>query len=216
MSVQYIIAKYLRCSTDKQELSVQEGVLNKFIERYTQDHPEKQIVIQEYKDENISGKNTQNRPALIEMINRIKKNQINCVIITKLDRLARSLQDLLNTVNIFREYKCDFIVTDQSIDTSTPQGMLMFHILGAFAEFERSIILERMNAGWMKARLMGSKSGQPCHRPKSKLDEDGVVYKFKNKVSMNQIAKTYNVSITPIRRILRSHGLIYSGGGKTE
>lgn len=203
----YIIAKYMRYSTDKQDIAVQEESLDRFAKRYKEDHQEKEIEFVIFKDEGISGAK-QDRPALNEMMNRIKKGQINCVMILKLDRLARSLQDLLNLTTQFKERNVDFIVADQLIDTSSPQGELLFHILGAFAQFERAIIMERTKAGRIKAQIDGSKSGKPCHRPKVGLDEDGVVLKFQNKISMNQIAKIYNVSITPIRRILKLRGLI--------
>ncbi len=92
---------------------------------------------------------------------------------------------------------------EEYINTTTSQGKLLFHILGAFAEFERTIIRERMEAGRKKAEIVGTKSGKPCHRPKIKIDEDGVKYKYKQGMSMHQIAKNYGVSITPIRRILK-------------
>ena len=65
-----------------------------------------------------------------------------------------------------------------------------------------------MQSGREKAKIAGSRSGKPCHRPKKNVDEDGVELKFKNGMSMNQISKTYKVSITPIRRILFERGLI--------
>lgn len=200
------VAKYRRCSTMKQELILQEESLNKFLARYKEDHKEIELIINNYLDEGVSGKNLE-RPAFTRLLDDVGKKKIDLVIFTKLDRLSRSLQDLLNTVTIFQNNGVNFIVVEQSIDTSTSQGRLLFHILGAFAEFERSIIRERMEAGRKKAELSGSRSGKPCNRPKSKIDEDGVEFKFKNHVSMNQIAKQYNVSITPIRRILQERGL---------
>lgn len=214
MSVLNTIALYLRCSTDKQELFVQESLLNKFVQRYKEDNPQKEIIVQIYKDEGFSGSKMNNRPALMELLTRVKKGQINCLVITKLDRLARSLSDLLNIVNTLKEYQCDFIVSEDKLDTSNAQGRLLFQILGAFAEFERVIIFERMNAGRQKALLEGSKSGKPCHRPNAKIDEDGVIRKFELKMSMDAIAKSYNISVTPIRRILKSRGLIYGTANK--
>jgi DNA invertase Pin-like site-specific DNA recombinase len=79
---------------------------------------------------------------------------------------------------------------------------LQLQMMGAFAEFERAMIRERMEAGRKKADLVGSKSGQPCHRPMVKIDEDGVKFKHTQGMSMTSIAKQYGVSITPIRRIL--------------
>ena len=201
------LAVYMRCSTETQELILQEENSNKFITRLKEDNPKIDYVVSQYKDKGISGKNT-NRPMLQKLLDDIRKKNVNCVIVTKLDRLGRSLQNLLEIVTEFKNNNVDFIVTDQHLDTTTPQGKLLFHILGAFAEFERELIKERMQGGRKKAELSGSKSGKPCHRPKTIIDEDGVIYKFKSGMSMNQISKSYNVSITPIRRILIARGLI--------
>ena len=196
------IAKYKRCSTEKQELISQEEILDKFIERLKEDKPNNTYEILNFEDFGISGKNIE-RPNFKKMMELVEKGKIDFIIFTKLDRLARSLQDLLNIVSNLEKRGVKFVVVEQNIDTSTSQGRLLFQILGAFAEFERTIIKERMDAGRKKAELTGkTKSGKPCNRPKLSLDEDGVRYKYKQGMSMNQIAKIYHVSITPIRRIL--------------
>ena len=203
------LGKYKRCSTENQELTLQDEILNKFIARLKEDNPNTEYIVESYDDKGISGKN-KDRPALQKLLNDVRKgnSKLNCVIITKLDRLGRSLQNLLEIVTEFKNNNVDFIVVEQNIDTSNPQGKLMFHILAAFAEFEREIIRERMQSGRKKAELSGSKSGKLCHRPKSKLDDDGVVKKYEDGMSMNQISKAYNVSITPIRRILIGRGVL--------
>lgn len=196
-----VIAKYKRCSTDNQELSLQDEVLDKFIERLKEDNPLIEYKILNFEDFAISGKNIE-RKDFQKMIELVEKKKIDLIVFTKLDRLARSLQDLLNISSKFEKYGVKFIVVEQNIDTSTYQGRLSFQIMGAFAEFERNITRERMESGRKKAELVGTKSGKPCHRPKVDIDVDGVKYKYKEGMSMNQIAKFYNVSITPIRRIL--------------
>ncbi len=200
-----IIAKYKRCSTDNQELTLQDDVLNKAIGRLREDNPDKVYEVLEFVDYAISGKNT-NREALQKMLALIDKKKIDIIICTKLDRLARSLQDLLNMVCTFKEKGAQFIVAEQNLDTTTPQGRLLFQIIGAFSEFERVLIRERLEAGRRKAEIVGTKSGKPCHRPRVEIDEAGVKYKYYTlKKSMTQIAKDYKVSITPIRRILKDH-----------
>ncbi len=200
-----IIAKYKRCSTEKQELTLQDDVLEKAIDRLKEDNPNNTYNVLEFVDYAISGKNTE-RKDLQKMLDLVNKKKINIVMFTKLDRLARSLQDLLNMVCKFEEKGVQFIVVEQNLDTTTAQGRLLFQIIGAFSEFERVIIRERLEAGRKKAEIIGTKSGKPCHRPRVEIDEDGVKYKFlEQKKSMTQIAKDYGVSITPIRRILRSH-----------
>ena len=195
------IAKYKRCSTDNQELELQDEVLNRNIERLREDNPSIEYSVLEFEDFAVSGKSMK-RKAFVKMMELVESKKIDLIIFTKLDRLARSLQDLLNISSKLEKYGVKFIVVEQNIDTSTYQGRLNFQIMGAFAEFERNITRERMEAGRKKAEIVGTKSGKPCHRPKVNIDEDGVKYKFKQGMSMNQIAKNYGVSITPIRRIL--------------
>jgi len=196
------IAKYTRVSTDNQELISQNESLDKHIERLKEDNPEIEYKILNFEDFAVSGK-TQERKAFQNMMNEIQRKKINLVIFTKLDRLARSLQDLLNISSIFEKFDVKFTVVEQNIDTSNYQGRLNFQIMGAFAEFERNIIRERMISGRKRAEIVGTKSGKPCHRPEIKLDEDGVKAKYNRGMSMNAIAKEYKVSITPIRRILK-------------
>jgi len=197
-----ILAKYKRCSTDNQEIQLQDEILEKFINRIKEDNKEKEYEVLDFEDFAVSGKST-DRPEFKRMMDLCEKKKIDILIFTKLDRLARSLQDLLNIASKLESKGVKFIVVEQNLDTSTSQGKLLFHILGAFAEFERTIIRERMESGRKKAEIIGTKSGKPCHRPKIEIDTDGVRYKYKQGMSMNQISKFYNVSITPIRRILK-------------
>ncbi len=199
-----ILAKYKRCSTDNQELVLQDEVLEKYISRLKEDNPEKEYEVLNFEDFAVSGKSTE-RKDFLKMMELCDKKKIDMILFTKLDRLARSLQDLLNTASRLDSDGVKFVVVEQNLDTSTSQGKLLFHILGAFAEFERTIIRERMEAGRRKAELVGTKSGKPCHRPKVNIDEDGVKFKYKGGMSMNQISKHYGVSITPIRRILNEN-----------
>ncbi len=204
------IATYIRCSTEKQEITIQKDLIKNYINYLKKQNKKNNYIITNYTDEGFSGSKL-DRPSFTRMINDVENNKIDIVIVTKLDRLSRSLQDLLNTVKKFENYSCDFIVIQDNINTSNAQGRLFFHIIGAFAEFEREVIKERMSAGRKKAEVSGTKSGKPCHRPKLNIDVDGVVKKFEDKMSMKQIAKNYNVSITPIRRILKERGLINNG-----
>ncbi len=196
-----ILAKYKRCSTDNQELELQDEVLEKQISRMREDNPNNEYNVLNFEDFAVSGK-SMDRPDYLKMMELCTKRKIDIILFTKLDRLARSLQDLLNITSKLESNGVKFIVVEQNLNTSTSQGKLLFHILGAFAEFERTIIRERMEAGRKKAEIVGTKSGKPCHRPQVDIDEDGVKYKYKQGMSMTQIAKNYGVSITPIRRIL--------------
>src|ERR1700694_2460798 len=83
------------------------------------------------------------------------------VIVWKLDRLGRSLKDLIETLNLLKDREIDFISLTEHIDTTTPGGKLIFHLMGALAEFERDLIRERTNAGLAAARARGRIGGRP-------------------------------------------------------
>jgi len=202
-----VVGTYKRCSTDHQELILQQESINRELKRLQEDNPDTEYIIKTYEDKGLSGKDV-NRPGLQNLLRDVESNKVNLVIFTKLDRLARSLQDLLNTTTTFNNHGVDFVVVEQKINTSTPTGKLLFHIIGAFSEFERTLINERTQAGRERAKISGSKSGKPCNRPKLDLDADGVQKKYELGMSQRQIARFYNVSFTPVRRILKERNLI--------
>src|SRR5438045_9191973 len=83
------------------------------------------------------------------------------VVVWKLDRLGRSLKDLIETINLLKDRGVDFISLTEKIDTTSPGGKLIFHLMGALAEFERDLIRERTNAGLSAARARGRVGGRP-------------------------------------------------------
>jgi len=103
----------------------------------------------------------ESRPELDKMLKRIRDKDFNAVLVWRLDRLGRSLKHLLQLIEEFRKKKVAFISLTEGFDTSTPQGELFFHIAGAFAQFERRLIQERINAGLDRARDEGKKLGRP-------------------------------------------------------
>lgn len=103
----------------------------------------------------------ESRPELNAMLKLIRKRKFNIVLVWRLDRLGRSLKHLLQLIEEFKNKKVSFISLTEGFDTSTPQGELFFHIAGAFAQFERRLIQERINAGLDRARHEGKKLGRP-------------------------------------------------------
>jgi len=101
-----------------------------------------------YSDEGISGKDIVNRPSIQEMLFDIKNKKINNVLVFKIDRLTRSTKDLIELVELFNDYDCDFNSLSESIDTSTATGRMFIKIIGIFAEFERENIVERVKLGF--------------------------------------------------------------------
>jgi len=100
-----------------------------------------------YLDEGISGKNITERPAINRMIDDIKSGNVKNVVIFKLDRLTRSVADLMYLIDLFKQYNCAFNSLSESIDTSTASGRMFIKIIGIFAEFERENIGERVRLG---------------------------------------------------------------------
>ena len=101
------------------------------------------------------------RPIKEEVLKQLREGKFDGILIYKLDRWARSLQELIMNIEEIRSRNKQFIVLTQPIDTTSSSGMLMFQILGAFAEFEREIIRERTMAGLDRARSQGKKLGRP-------------------------------------------------------
>lgn len=101
------------------------------------------------------------RPIKEQVLKSLREGKFDGVLIYKLDRWARSLQELVMNIEELKSRNKQFIVLSQPIDTTNSAGMLMFQILGAFAEFEREIIRERTMAGLDRARAWGKKLGRP-------------------------------------------------------
>lgn len=109
--------------------------------------------------EEIASGSRRDRPVLIDTIDHLLRG--DTLVVWKLDRLARSLQQLIETVEILHKLGCGFKSLTEAIDTTTAGGRLVFHIFGALAEFERNIIRERTLAGLQAARARGRKGGRP-------------------------------------------------------
>jgi DNA invertase Pin-like site-specific DNA recombinase len=125
------------------------------------------------------------------------------VIVWKLDRLGRSLKDLIETLNSLDNRGIDFISLTEKIDTSTPGGKLIFHLMGALAEFERDLIRERTNAGLVAARARGRVGGRP-----RKLSTNGKVALAlrlveDSKHSIDDICSTLGISRSTLYRYVR-------------
>lgn len=99
-----------------------------------------------YIDEGISGKNLE-RDEIKRLINDIKNKKVNNVLVFKIDRLTRSTKDLIDLIELFQKYDCDFNSLNEAIDTSSPTGRMFIKIIGLFAEFERETIVERIKVG---------------------------------------------------------------------
>ncbi|MGF7160255.1 DNA invertase Pin-like site-specific DNA recombinase [Rhodoligotrophos appendicifer] len=153
-------AIYLRVSTKEQTTDNQRLALVEVAE-----HAGWQVV-EVYEDHGISGaKGRDKRPQLDAMLKDATRRKFDVVMAWSVDRLGRSLQDLVGSLADLRSSNVDLFLHQQALDTTTPAGKAMFGMLSVFAEFERSMIVERVNAGLARARKTGTKTGRAFGRP---------------------------------------------------
>jgi len=123
-------------------------------------------VVDIYVDDGISGaKGRDQRPEFDRLLKDATRRRFDLVAAWSVDRLGRSLQDLVAFLGDLKAAGCDLYLHVQALDTTTPAGKALFQMLGVFAEFERAIIQERVHAGLAKARATGTRSGKPIGRP---------------------------------------------------
>ncbi len=148
------IALYARVSTTDQHPEVQLHVLREYA------RARGLKVVEEFVDQGVSGSKDQ-RAALDRLVKDARRRRFDLVACVKLDRLARSVRHLTTLAAEFEALEIGLVVLDQAIDTTTPSGRLLFHVLGAIAEFERDLIRERTVAGMRAAKRRGKRIGRP-------------------------------------------------------
>jgi DNA invertase Pin-like site-specific DNA recombinase len=149
-------AIYTRVSTDSQTIENQLRELRQVAERRGWE------VVEVYNDAGISGaKGRDGRPGLDLLLKDAGRRKFDVVMAWAIDRLGRSLIDLLGTIQHLEAVGVDLYLDQQAIDTTTPMGKLVFQVTGAFAEFERSMIRQRVRAGLKRAVANGARLGRP-------------------------------------------------------
>ena len=139
------------------------------------------------------------RPQLAKLLNDARKKKFDTVLVWRFDRFARSTKELLLALEEFQHLGIDFISYRENVDTASPAGKVMFTLIGAMAEFERSIILERVIAGMAKAKAKGKKLG----RPRLAKDLAEQIRKLRRKkLSLRAIAKKLKLSIGTVHNYL--------------
>jgi len=180
---------YARVSSTGQSLEIQIAKL----EVYGCTEPDGQIF-----QEKVSGTNANNRPQLQECLRHVRKGDI--LVITKLDRLARSTLDLTQIAENLKTRGIELVVIDQNIDTSTPTGKLLFNMLASIAEFENDIRRERQSDGISKAKEHGVKFGAKAKLSNQQLSE--MKLKRTSGVLVKDIMLEYGLSKASVYRLL--------------
>jgi DNA invertase Pin-like site-specific DNA recombinase len=133
----------------------------------------------------------------------VGKRRVDCVLVWKYDRFARSLSVLVAALEQFRSLGVDFISYTQYIDTTTPMGRLFYHIIGSFAEFERELIVERVRVGLARAKARGIDLGRPERDPSARARIVGLRAQG---LSLRAIARREQRSPAGVLKILRRAG----------
>ena len=184
-------AIYARVSTDEQTTDNQVIELKKVAERNGWE-------IETIYADTISGAKSK-RPQLDKLMKSIMRKEIDMVMVWSVDRLGRSLQHLTTLLSDIHSKGVDLYLHQQGIDTTTPSGKMMFQLCGVFAEFERSLIRERVLAGLERARSQGKRLGRPPVPPITvtkikRLREEGL--------SLRKIAKQVGLSTSKVHQLV--------------
>jgi DNA invertase Pin-like site-specific DNA recombinase len=184
---------YARVSTQDQDLALQLDAL-------------KEAGCGQTYQEKITGAKRE-RPELQKMLEHLREGDV--IVIWKLDRLARSLRDLVDLVNQIQEKGAALLSLNDQIDTTTPHGKFTFHVFAALAEFERDIIRERTKAGLAAARARGRRGGRP--KGLSKKAENAAIIAeqlyLERKLSVTEICEHLSVSKSTLYNYLRHRGV---------
>jgi len=155
----------------------------------------------EYVDAGVSGAKD-SRPELNRLLADAHRRRFDTVVVWKFDRFARSVSHLLRALETFNALGVGFVSLSEQIDTSTPTGKMVFTVLGAVAELERSLIAERVRAGVRNARAKGKQLG----RPRTDVDADQIARLRASGASWREIEKQLAVSARTARRIAAERG----------
>jgi DNA invertase Pin-like site-specific DNA recombinase len=189
---------YLRVSTLDQTTANQERELRDVAGRMGCD------IVQVYKDHGISGaKGREKRPAFDRLCRDAAKRQFDMVMAWSVDRLGRSLQDLVGFLSELHAFRIDLFLHQQGLDTTTPAGKAMFQMMGVFAEFERAMIQERVRAGLKRAKAEGKRLGRPPIPPEMEKAIRVALNKPGRTEGVRKIAARFGVDPGTVQRISR-------------
>jgi DNA invertase Pin-like site-specific DNA recombinase len=184
------IAIYARVSTGDQHSEMQVAELREYAARRGW------RIAAEYVDDGVSGIK-QSRPQLDKLMADARRRRFDVVLVWRFDRFARSTSHLLSALDEFRNVGIDFVSLNESIDTTTPLGKMVFTVVAAVAELERSIIVERVRSGIARARAKGKRLGRPCG---SKVDAAEVCRLKAAGLSVRKIAERLGIGVGSVHR----------------
>lgn len=188
-------AIYARCSTDEQTTANQLDILRDVAKL------KGLTIVNEYTDDGISGtKGRDKRKGLDELLKGATRKEFDVILVWSVDRLGRNLQDLISFLNDVHSLGCDLFIHQSGIDTQTPTGKMMFGILSVFADFERSMIVERTKAGMERARKQGRQIGRPSNMNDGLIES--IKYMRSQGVGIRKIATDLKVGVGSVYKVL--------------
>ncbi len=193
------VAIYTRVSTDDQSTKAQESDLRSYAEG------RKWQIQKIYCDQGYSGA-LEKRPAFDELLSHARRRKFDVVLVWKFDRAARSVKQLLSALETFRQLHIDFVSATEAIDTSLPSGELVFQIFAALAQFERTLIAERVRAGLREARRNGKRLGRPAIHTLSDEEKGRIRRQHRKGTSFRKLAKEYGCSVWSIHTTCSEEG----------
>ena len=168
-------------------------------------------VVEEFVDRGISGaKGRDGRPAFDRLCKATTRREIDVVMAWSVDRLGRSLQDLVAFLSELQASGVDLYLDRQGIDTTTPGGKALFQMMGVFAEFERAMIRERVNAGLTRARAQGKRLGRPRI---TKAKESRIRALRAEGMGLNKIAREVGCGVSAVQRVEGQRGSLRPQSG---
>jgi DNA invertase Pin-like site-specific DNA recombinase len=187
------VALYVRVSTDGQTVANQRRELDAVAERHGWD------VVAIFSDTGISGaKGRDKRPGFDKLLKAVARREVDLIAAWSVDRLGRSLKDLVGFLGELHAKRVDLYLHQQGVDTSTPAGKALFQMLGVFAEFERSMIVERIRAGLARAKVEGKTLGR---RPVDQKIEEKIRNSLRAGVGIRKSARLHGVGTSVAQRI---------------
>src|ERR1700751_1326009 len=188
-------ALYVRVSSGEQNTGAQERALREYVQRRGWE------LQQIYRDQGVSGASS-NRPALNELMKACRRGSVDVLVVWKFDIFARSLKQLMSGLETCRALGIDFVSVTESIDTSLPSGALVFQMIGVVAQFERSLIAERVKSGLANARAKGKVLGRPSLRKLSRAESRQLRQeRAQRNIPFRALAQKFGVSVWTAPRL---------------
>jgi len=214
METKPLAAIYVRVSTQEQaqqgfSLDAQQEALENYAKALGYE------IYKIFRDEGKSAKDIKHRPEMVQMLEDAQNKKFSAIFIYKLDRFSRSLKDLILTIDQLKELGIDFVSLQDKIETTSASGKLMFHIISAFAEFERNIIGDRTKFGMQRKAKQGGfitkapkgyKIIDKILIPDDNSQEIQQIFQefLDNDISLTQLAKKYSMTPTGMKKLLRN------------